>query len=145
MFIHSTISTSFILLFQLISLFRFSAEQAGRASIMGAFLRPESASGNGGISGRRGSDPRRPSALEQQVHQWRHSKLIQKLFEKCLWSFWLTYERSWVWTHGHSKRKTKIKGIDWSTSAMKKYKHKRMKETDRQTDRQTKKQSNLRS
>jgi hypothetical protein len=52
----------------------FSAEQASRASVMGAFLRPESAvsagaSGNGGIAGRRGSDPRRPSALEQQVQQ----------------------------------------------------------------------------
>jgi hypothetical protein len=41
----------------------FPAEQGNRASVVGAFLKPESASGAGG---RRGSDPRRASPLEQQ-------------------------------------------------------------------------------
>jgi len=47
-------------------LFHFPAEQANRASVMGAFLRPESATAAAASSGRRGSDPRRTTALEQQ-------------------------------------------------------------------------------
>lgn len=47
------------------SCFSFSAEQANRASVMGAFLRPESAAA-AAAAGRRGSDPRRTTAFEQQ-------------------------------------------------------------------------------
>ena len=47
-----------------------SAEAANRASIMGAaFLKPDNLQGNhggAGAGGRRGSDPRRTTALEQQ-------------------------------------------------------------------------------
>ena len=59
----------------------FSAEQAGRASIMGAFLRPDSVPGHSsstGALGRRGSDPRRTTPLEQQhlsmVSEMRHER-----------------------------------------------------------------------
>ena len=44
-----------------------SAEAANRASIMGAFVKPDNLQGNhggSGAGGRRGSDPRRATAME---------------------------------------------------------------------------------
>ena len=55
---------------EILNILFISAEAANRASIMGAaFLKPDNLQGNhggAGAGGRRGSDPRRTTALEQQ-------------------------------------------------------------------------------